>query len=130
MKRRIGALMAGVAMATGLGLSAAAPASASTIPNGKIQICAQGNYWAYIHILPRYIGGGGMSTRTMTSVAVRPGECEIYSFNTLGGANQVDVVGLRPDGSEFYIGSQWWNSATGLGLGARNTPSNPTIWQW
>jgi hypothetical protein len=129
MKRRIGALAAGVAMAAGLGLSAAAPASASTIPNGKIQICAQGNYPVFIHILPRSLGNGA-TTHGLRSAIFGPGQCWIFDFNTLGGANQVDVVGLRPDGSEFYIGSQWWNSSTGLGLGAQGSPSNAYIWQW
>ena len=130
MKKRIGALAAGVAMAAGLGLSAATSASASTIPNGQIQICAQGNYRAYIHILPRTINDSGFNTGGMASVLINPGQCRIYTFNTHGGANQVDVVGIRPDGSEFYIGSQWWNSNTGLGLGAQGSPSNAYIWQW
>ena len=118
-----------VALAAGLGVVASAPASASTIPNGQIQLCAQGNYRAYVHVLPRDLGDGS-STTGMMSTLVNPGDCWISGFNTHGGANQVDVVGIRSNGSEFYIGSQWWNSATGLGLGAEGTESNPYIWQW
>ncbi len=127
--KRLGALAVGITAIAGLGVSTAVSASASTIPNGQIQICAQGNYPAYIHILPRSLGNGATTTG-MASVLINPGQCRTYGFNTLGGANQVDVVGIRPNGSEFYIGSQWWNSATGLGLGAEGTPSNPYIWQW
>jgi hypothetical protein len=129
MNRRIGAMAAAVAAAVGLGLSAAAPASASTIPNGQIQICAQGDYPAFIHILPRDLGEYG-STGGLATVNIPPGQCQIYNFDTAGGYNQVDVVGIRPDGSEFYLGSHWWNSATGLGLGAQGNPSNAYIWHW
>lgn len=130
MHRRITAGLAAVVATAGLATATATSASASTIPNGQIQLCAQGNYPAYIHILDRQINDSGASTGGFASTIVNPGDCWITSFNTHGGANQVDVVGLRPDGSEFYIGSQWWNSATGLGLGAEGSPESPYIWQW
>src|SRR3954447_4899741 len=127
--RTVAALTLVATVVGGVEVAGASSASASTIPDGKIQLCSQGNYWSFIHILSRSLNDVS-STLSMASFLVRPGDCYITSFNTLGGANQVDVVGLRPDGSEFYIGSQWWNSVTGLGIGAEGTPEHPYIWTW
>jgi hypothetical protein len=113
-----------------LAASATAPASASTIPDGKLQLCVQGNYPAFIHVLPASLGSGA-TTRGLASHLVSPGDCWISSANTAGQWAQVDVVGIRDDGSQFYIGSQWYNSSvSGLGLGAEGSEESPYIWHW
>lgn len=111
----------------------AADASASTIPNGHIQICAQGSYPAFIHVLSKNLGNG-LSTGTFSSAVESPNEgsssCWWTQFDTHGQSVQVDVVGLDSNGNQFYIGSRWWNSSTGLGIGAEGSSSSPWIETW
>jgi hypothetical protein len=129
-KRAISTL--GVAGAiTAAVVGGAAQASASTIPNGNIQICAQGSYPAYIHVLPAPIpNSGGATTGTFESFVQSPGNCWMHSFDSDGQTVQVDVVGLHGNGSEFYIRSYWWNSQTGLGIGAEGSEWSPWTEQW
>lgn len=106
-------------------------ASASTIPNGNIQLCAQGSYSAYVHVLAEPIpNGGGATTPSLVSPVQIPGNCWMASVNTQGQWVQVDVVGVHRDGGEFYIGSEWWNSSTGIGIGAEGDDWSPWIQQW
>jgi hypothetical protein len=131
MMKRVAAPLAAVGAAGGLvmGLSAT-PAAASTIPDGHIQLCAQGNYSAYIHILSEPVGGGE-TTQTLESTIVPAGQCWWTGFNTLGRSVQVDVVGIyNVSHQEFYIGSEWWNSSTGLGIGAEGKSTSPWIQTW
>jgi hypothetical protein len=114
------------------GLTASAPAaSASTIPNGNIQICAQGDYPAFIHILSTSIpNSGGETTRDLSSPIEYPGSCWWTPFDTAGQWVQVDVVGIHSDGQQFYIGSYWWNSSSGLGIGAEGDQWSPWTQTW
>lgn len=114
-------------------VSGASSASASTIPNGHIQICAQGNYPVYLHVLSKPIpNSGGATTQSFASFVVSPGNCwwNDFSFTTFGMSVQADVVGLRPNGQEFYIGSKWWNSSGGLGIGAKGDQNSPWLQTW
>ncbi|WP_190812458.1 hypothetical protein [Saccharopolyspora pogona] len=106
-----------------------ATASASTIPNGYIQICAQGNYSAYVEVHPAELGGG-MTTGGMASTIQRPGNCWMQKLSTHGVDAPVDVWGIRPDGSTFHVGAASYNSKDGLGLGAQGTVSRPTMAKW
>jgi hypothetical protein len=118
-----GVLVAGV-------VAGAAPASASAIPNGHIQFCAQGGYSGYIHILSAPIPGTGATTPSLASTIQNPGNCWWTSFNTSGQWVQVDVVGIHSNGSEFYINSYWWNSRTGLGIGAEGGENSAWTQEW
>ncbi|MFI9387053.1 hypothetical protein [Kutzneria sp. NPDC052558] len=118
-----GALVAGI-------VAGAAPASASTIPDGHIQFCAQGGYAGYIDILSTPIPGTNATTRSLTSTVQKPGDCWWTSFDTIGQWVQVDVVGLHTNGSAFYIDSYWWNSRTGLGIGAEGGENSAWTQDW
>ncbi|MGW5645155.1 hypothetical protein ACWEV3_37265 [Saccharopolyspora sp. NPDC003752] len=106
-----------------------ATASASTIPDGYIQICAQGNYSAFVDIHPAELGGGGTTVGVISPVQ-RPGSCWLRKFSTHGVDAPVDVWGIRPDGSQFHVGAASYNSKDGLGLGAQGTVGAPTMAKW
>lgn len=109
----------------------ATEASASTIPAGHIQICAQGSYPAYIHLLSEPVPNSNLYTRDLSSPVQESGQCWWTAFDTGGAWVQVDVVGVHPSsGQDFYIGSYWWNSSSGLGIGAEGTESAPWMEQW
>ena len=108
-------------------------ASASTIPNGHIQICSQGHYRGFIHVLPKLIpNSGGATTRSFESPIVKPGKCwwNRQKFSTAGQWVQVDVVGLHTNGRQFYICSYWWNSSSGLGIGEEGRQWAPWTETW
>jgi hypothetical protein len=129
--RRIAVALGATALvAVPAAVTTSTPASASTIPYGHLQLCAQGNYRAVVHVLPVYLPGGDY-LGGFESTIQWPGQCWIESVDTRGQWAQVDVVGLRKDGSRFYIGSRWYNSSvSGMGLGAEGTQWNPYIWTW
>ena len=117
-------------LSAGAVLAGTATASASTIPFGELQLCAQGNYPAFVHVLSVQ-GPNGLSTGDSASTIQSPGQCWMSPVNTLGQWAQVDVVGLHPDGSQFYIGSEWYNSSvSGMGIGAEGSSDSPFIWTW
>ncbi|MDT5040606.1 MAG: hypothetical protein QOE51_1591 [Actinoplanes sp.] len=122
-----------VAVAMGaavLGL-AAAPASASTIQNGWLQFCVQGPYDAFVHVLSTNVpNSGGMMTREFLSTVMGPGECHWWPVNTLGQWAQVDVVQVKSNGSQRWINDVFYNSNTGLGVGATGTSDSPWVNTW
>jgi hypothetical protein len=121
---------AGALAITGLTVGAPA-ASASTIQNGWIQLCAQGDYPAFIHINDATIpNSNGETTGSAWSFTENPGSCTWFPFNTDGLWLQVDVVGIHSDGQQFYIDSYWWNSSTGLGIGAEGDQYSPWTQTW
>ena len=130
--RRIGVALAATALvAVPVAVTTSSPASASTIPYGHLQLCAQGSYPAYVHVLSVPIGPNGFRSRDTWSTTVWPGQCWMQPVNTAGAWAQVDIVGLRSDGSEFWVGNGWYNSSvSGLGLGAEGSESNHWVWQW
>jgi hypothetical protein len=118
-------------------VAGAASASASTIPNGHIQICAQGDYPVFIHVLSEPIpNSGGATTQSFESPVVSPNQgsnsCwwNQNSFSTGGQQVQVDVVGVHQNGSQFYIRSERWNGSSGLGIGAEGSESSPWVETW
>jgi hypothetical protein len=130
--RRIGVALAATALvAVPVALATSSPASASTIPYGNLQFCAQGSYPAYVHVLREPIGfGGGTSPETISTI-VFPGQCWMNPVSTAGVWAQVDIVGLRSNGSEFWVGNSWYNSSvSGIGLGAEGSEWNHWYWQW
>jgi hypothetical protein len=129
--RRIGVtLAAAAAVAVPVVATTATQASASTIPYGNVQLCAQGSYPAFVHVLPVRLSNG-FTTREYWSTVESPGHCWMSGVDTAGQWAQVDVVGIHSNGSEFYIGSRWYNSSvSGIGLGAEGNEWNPYIWQW
>lgn len=134
MKNSVRRIAAGLGVAgvlgAGLVLASAATASASTIPGGQLQICAQGNYDVFVHVLPEPLPGGGTSLETYSTLET-PGSCWQEPVNTDGQWAQVDVVGVNPDGFQFYIGSEWYNSSvSGLGIGAEGTNTSPYLYTW
>jgi hypothetical protein len=117
-------------LSAGVVLASAGSASASTIPGGQLQLCAQGNYSAFVHVLSEPLPGGGTS-REFESTIQSPGQCWQEPVDTAGQWAQVDVVGIYPDGSQFYIGSESYNSSVaGMGIGAEGTTDSPYIWTW
>ncbi|SRR6266568_4633746 len=129
--RRIGVALAATALvAVPVAVATSSPASASTIPYGNLQLCAQGSYPAYVHVLSEPTGSGGRSPETISTI-VSPGQCWMYPVNTSGVWAQVDIVGLRSDGSDFWVGDSWYNSSvSGIGLGAEGSQWNYWYWQW
>ncbi|MER6540701.1 hypothetical protein ABT215_44575 [Streptomyces sp900105755] len=94
-------------MATGLLASTAGSASASTIKNEWIQLCAQGNYPAYVEF--PYRGGA-------SSFVVSPGQCQWWNWQSIGIWEPVNVV---DSWSGKIIGTEWYNGDyNGLGIGA------------
>lgn len=124
--------VAGALAATAV--AGATDASASTIPDGHIQLCAQGSYGVFLHILSVPIPNSAAITGSVDSIVLHPNEgwnsCWWTPWNTHGQRAQVDIVEVRPDGSQFYIGSKWWNSDTGLGIGAEGSESHPWLQTW
>jgi len=122
--------VSGLAAAAVVGLGATS-ASASTIQNGYLQLCAQGNYSAFVHVLPVDLGGG-LTTRSYESFVVPAGQCWWAPVDTAGQWAQVDVVGIYNDsGQEFYIGSEWYNgNVSGMGIGAEGASTSPWIQTW
>lgn len=133
LKRGAVAVGAVSALSGALIAGSAGVASASTIPAGHIQICAQGDYPVFIHVLPATIpNSGGETTTSFASPVVNPGQCwwDQNPFSTQGQWPQVDVVGIHSDGSQFYIRSYWWNSDSGLGIGAEGDQWSPWTETW
>jgi hypothetical protein len=131
LKRTVTALSAVGVLSGAVIAGSAGMASASTIQNGHIQICAQGDYPAFIHVLSEPVpNSGGETTESLESPVQSPGSCWWTPFNTLGQWVQVDVVGLHSDGSQFYIHSYWWNSSTGIGIGAEGDQWSPWTQTW
>jgi len=129
--RRIGLAVAATALvAVPVAVATSSPASASTVPYGYLQFCAQGSYPAYVHVLSEPLPTGGTS-RSYWSTVVRPGQCWMSPVNTAGVWAQVDIGGLRSNGSEFWVGNSWYNSSvSGIGLGADGSEWNHWYWQW
>jgi hypothetical protein len=142
--KRAGAIATTVAATAGALLIASSGqdhASASTIPLGQLQLCAQGDYPVYLVQRSVPIPGTNMTTTSVGSVGIGPGQpvssgqqpgCWQEQVNTHGQWAPVEVYGTRPDGSAFSLGTQWYNSSvSGLGIGAEGKLSTgPYVWTW
>jgi hypothetical protein len=141
--KRLAARSATVAAVTAMlgGLIAGAvavPASASTIQQGWLQFCVQGNYTARIHVLSEKDPKTGGKTSEIETSTMNPGQvidggppgCTWFPFDTDGVSVQVDVIRVAPDRTEHWINDTWYNSNSGLGVGAEGTATNPYIATW
>ncbi|MEV0406598.1 hypothetical protein [Actinoallomurus sp. NPDC050550] len=138
--KRVGAVTGAVAASAGALLVAGSglnPAAASTIPTGELQICAQGDYSAFIQPVASATSRENQTAATparqsLANEIVSPGHCFVLPFDTYGQWARVEVTGVRPDGSQFSLGSQWYNSSvSGLGIGAEGSWSTgPFVWTW
>jgi hypothetical protein len=101
--------VAGV-LAAGLLFGTAGSASASTIQNDWVQLCAQGGYPAYLTLPYRGPTSGHFN--------VPGGECRWWWMGTLdwnGGWEPIDVFTYWG----VYIGTVWYNGQYGgIGIGA------------
>jgi hypothetical protein len=87
------------ALAVGAGAGTANAATGGT--PGWYQLCSYGSYASEV-LEPPTPGG----LQGFNSIVVYPGRCTpIYLSG--GPAN---IYGFNPDGSRFYIGTQWWEA--------------------
>jgi hypothetical protein len=116
-----GAAVAVVAAAAIAGM--AAPASASTISKGFVQICAQGNYRAVVQFPSR-----GYYESTL----VNPGSCWYRYMGGGHGWEQIRVFGdYNQSSSRFFVGTVWYNGdVSGVGIGAEGTTTNRYYITW
>ncbi|MPY32762.1 hypothetical protein FNH09_16230 [Streptomyces adustus] len=95
------------AMTTGLLAGTASSASASTIQNQWVQLCAQGNYAAYVEFPYR-----GYSS----SFVVGPGECQWWNRPSIGTWEPINVVDAW---TGKVVGTTWYKGdVSGVGIGA------------
>ena len=123
LKRMAVAVGTAGVLSTAVITASAGAASASTIPNGQVQLCSQGNYTVYMEFPNR----GGLESTT-----VPQGQCWQHY---MGGNSwePIKVYGIwnsHPDQS-FYIGIEWYDGAvSGIGIGAEGSTTNPYLWTW
>ncbi|MGI4896067.1 MAG: Hsp70 family protein, partial [Janthinobacterium lividum] len=89
------------AVTTGNSLSPATPAApltlpVSTLPTGQVQLCAQGNYSAYL-LIPQP-ASGGVAMPSVASPVVAPGQCWMAQVPTGGQSVQISLFARRGDG--------------------------------
>ncbi|MBS2540091.1 hypothetical protein KGQ20_45865 [Catenulispora sp. NF23] len=108
-------------VAAALGVTSAATASASSIQNDYVQLCAQGDYPSVIQFPDR----GGWS-----STVVNPGDCW---WNYVGGSSwePINVLKVNGDGSQSYLGTVWYDGdASGVGIGTEGSSDSPWYQTW
>ncbi|MER6540702.1 hypothetical protein ABT215_44580 [Streptomyces sp900105755] len=109
MKTRRLAVSAAAICATATSLLAvtAPSASASTIKNQWVQLCAQGDYPAVLQFPNR----GGME-----STAVNPGQCNWWNWQSNNTWEPINVIDIY---SHKTVGTVWYNgNVSGVGIGA------------
>jgi hypothetical protein len=120
---RIAVAVGTVGVLSGAGVAASVgPASASTIPKGYVQLCAQGNYRAYI-TFPH---------RKLQSFTVKPGTCW-KEYMGGQGSERIRVYGWwnTHSNQSFYIGSRKYDGAvSGIGIGAEGVTTKPYLYTW
>ncbi len=121
--KRIVAAASTVGVLSGAVIAASAGvASASTIPKGYVQLCAQGNYTAYL----------SFPDLGKTSTLVPPGQCwdHYVGGNSWEPIKVYGVWNTNPSQS-FYIGTEWYDGAvSGIGIGAEGVTTAPYLWTW
>ncbi|MCX2729097.1 hypothetical protein OOZ19_02480 [Saccharopolyspora sp. NFXS83] len=106
-------------------VATAGATAASAAEPGVVELCAQGDYATYVEFQPFGDGGAGMA-----STVQEPGQCWKQEAGPAGGSTAVDVWGLRADGSTFHVGSATYDTADGIGLGAKGSESAPSLAKW
>jgi hypothetical protein len=120
---RVAAAVATVGALSGTIITASAEAApASSIHKGYVQLCAQGNYSAFI-TFPK---------RELQSFTVKPGDC----WKTLMGARGKETIKVygywnsHPNQS-FYIGTENFSGGvSGIGIGAEGVTTKPYLYTW
>ncbi|MEU8819870.1 hypothetical protein [Actinoplanes sp. NPDC048796] len=111
--------MTGVAVggiAVGL---AGSPASAAS---AVVRFCPRGTSVGFVHILP--VAGYG---HTQSRVLLK-GNCWATQMDTRNQVAQIDVVALRPDGGERWMGAVYWSSSKGsINIVIGGTPEFPNF---
>lgn len=128
-----GVVVAGGALCGATAVAVASPASASTIKNGWVQLCAQGNYDAYFDIPSTPIPGTGEVSQERESTIVEAGTCGWWPEDTSGATTTIKVYGIyNVSHQRFYIGGEggYRSSATGVGIGAEGTSTSPWLQRW
>ncbi|MDN3359681.1 hypothetical protein [Actinomadura sp. DC4] len=96
---------------------AMAPAYASAIPNGHVQICAQGDYASYITFPNR---------SDYSSTVVSPGQCW---YQELGGNSWEPINVYNEWGG--YLATEWYNgSSSGIGIGTEGSGGSEWVTTW
>ncbi|MBV2353821.1 hypothetical protein KUM39_05520 [Streptomyces sp. J2-1] len=107
-KRVAAAVVAAGAMTAGLLAGTAGTASASTIQNQWVQLCAQGNYPAVVQFPQR---------GNFESVIVSPGQCQWWNFGSIHAWEPINVIDVW---SNRTVGTTWYNGdVSGVGIGAQ-----------
>jgi hypothetical protein len=110
------------AVAGGVGLAVAAPASASTIPKEHVQLCAQGDYPAFIQFPDR----GGL-----TSTVVNPGTCWYEDMGSLGYYEPIYVFAFNSSDVWVKLGAVGYNgNVSGVGIGTEGHSNAPGFISW
>ena len=121
--KRIAAAMGAVGVLSGTVIAVSVgPASASTIPKGYVQLCAQGNYRAYITFPHRKI----------QSFKVKPNTCwkEYMGGNRSEPIKVYGIWNTHPR-KNFYIGTEKYDGAvSGIGIGAEGVTTKPFLYTW
>ncbi|MFD8612536.1 hypothetical protein [Streptomyces sp. NPDC059631] len=88
MSRRLLAGAAGVALASGVLLSGGtAQAATASIGAGRVQLCAQGNYAAYLVFNTASHSLGGQLSGTVAA-----GTCQTFNVPNFGGGQQTNIA--------------------------------------
>ncbi|MPY30195.1 hypothetical protein FNH09_02370 [Streptomyces adustus] len=105
--RQVAVSAAAVCVAATSLLAVTAPsASASTIQNQWVQLCAQGDYPVVLQF----------PYRGMESTIVSPGQCNWWNWPSIGTWEPVNVIDVR---SHKTVGTAWYKGdVSGLGIGA------------
>jgi hypothetical protein len=105
----------GTLMVTGSGA-----ASASTIPNNEVQLCAQGKYPAFLAF---------PDLGWWESPLEQPGQCWLAKVG--GDGWQPIYVYEVGSNSATQIDTEWYDGqVSGIGIGAEGTSDNPYVWTW
>jgi hypothetical protein len=115
----IGAMIVGIS---------ATPASAA---QNTLKFCSKGKAIAYVHVLkvpiPR---SGGANTGEIHSPQLSNGKCWATLWDTHGQEAQVDVVQVKPDGGQRWLGLVRWNSKDGLRIHVSGSAADPKWDRW
>ncbi|GGM18529.1 hypothetical protein GCM10010129_73390 [Streptomyces fumigatiscleroticus] len=113
---------ASVGIAATMVVGGAGTGFASTISTGYVQLCAQGNYSAFVQFPDR---------NNLESVVVSPGTCWKEKLGGgYGGADgyePINVFGVFNNAphNTFKIDTVWYNgNVSGVGIGAEGTTAN------
>ncbi|MGW0856932.1 hypothetical protein [Streptomyces sp. NPDC002690] len=101
--KRAAASVVGAALASGVLLSGgSAQAATAAIGAGRVQLCAQGNYAAYL-----VFNTAQQNQQSVATATVSAGSCQTFDIVNYGGGSQtgISVLGRYNTSSDtFYVG--------------------------